>query len=226
MRPAIFIITVVYAAILVFIALIRADLLPENITALFDEYERFLYIGAVILTGLLLMRAGAPMARWGFETGLKFRYLALALIGVAVIEGFQWFGLPLLEGVVEPGAGSGETDALEGNLQLLLTYLLLSWTFAAFGEEIAFRVVLMRGLQASFGGGTGAALIALFGQALIFGFVHYYNGGQLAVIRTGFNALVYGALVLSARGVIWPAVIAHGLHNTINLTMGYLPETD
>ncbi|MEM9233288.1 MAG: CPBP family intramembrane glutamic endopeptidase, partial [Pseudomonadota bacterium] len=92
--------------------------------------------------------------------------------------------------------------------------------------EIAYRVVLMRGLQASFGGTTSAAIIALLIQAVIFGFAHYYNGGQMAVLRTGFNSLVYGALVLSARGVVWPAVIAHGLHNTINLTLGYLPETD
>ena len=179
---------------------------------------------AVVAAGFLLARAGAPIRQWGFEERPSGRHLLLALGGVAVILAMKTFGLPLLAGAVESGPVASEFGGLAGNLPQYLTLLLVSWTFAAFGEEIAFRVVMLRGVTASLGGSNAAAGVALVAQALVFGCVHYYNGGALAVVRTAFNGLVYGALVLASRGVVWPAVLAHGLHNSINLTQGYLAD--
>ncbi|MEM9232861.1 MAG: CPBP family intramembrane glutamic endopeptidase, partial [Pseudomonadota bacterium] len=190
MKPVIFILTAILVAALVATSMLRAGMWPENIQLMLGDSARLIYIAVVMGAGVLLARFGAPIGRWGFESGLRLSHLLLALVGVAIIQGFEHFGLPLFSNLLEAGSPASEYSDLEGNLQLFLTLLLLSWTFAAFGEEIAYRVVLMRGLQASFGGTTSAAIIALLIQAVIFGFAHYYNGGQMAVLRTGFNALV------------------------------------
>ena len=224
MRFSILIITLCFIGAVIFTAMLRAGLVPANLSAIFEGRERFLYISSVVLAGILLTRVGAPINRWGFEVPPAWRHLGLALVGIVIIHSFEAFGLPHLEGVVPAGPVDAEYEGLEGNVQLFLILLAVSWTFAAFGEEVAFRVIMMRGVAASLGGGALAMVIALLVQAAVFGFVHYYNGGQLAVIRTAFNALIYGLLVLASRGSIWPAVFAHGLHNSINLTLGYLPD--
>ncbi len=98
--------------------------------------------------------------------------------------------------------------------------LALSWTVAAVGEELAFRILLMRGIAWSLGDGRGAVGIALVVQAVIFGLVHAYQG-PTSVAGTVTSGLIYGALTVAARGSIWPAVIAHGTNNTIGLLSLY-----
>lgn len=221
MRIGILSITILFVSALIFTSLVRAGLAPGDVQAIFEGRARWLYILSAVLAGVLLARAGAPIDRWGFERGPTARHMLLALVGVAVIQGFEHFMLPSLTGVVAAGPASSEFDGLAGDLPRFLILLGLSWTVAAIGEEIAFRVIMMRGVAASFGGGATASIVALILQAAVFGFVHFYNGGQLAVVRTAFNGVIYGALVLASRGVVWPAVFAHGLHNTIGLSQDY-----
>ncbi|MEE4298498.1 MAG: CPBP family intramembrane glutamic endopeptidase, partial [Pseudomonadales bacterium] len=154
-----------------------------------------------------LARAFAPLA--------PGRLLTLALCGVLMVESFGIFRALL----PEPWAVRelGRFDHLAGDTAAFLTTLATSWVFAAFGEELVHRGLLMQALTTL----LGRPALALLLQAAVFGAVHLYQGpaGVLATLITG---LVFGILVLVARGSLWPAVLAHGTANTLALTRLWL----
>lgn len=68
---------------------------------------------------------------------------------------------------VEPGFSGFK--AIRGNLPLLFLFLAVSWTLAAFGEEICFRGFLMKRLAQLFGESRGAWIAALALSSALFG---------------------------------------------------------
>lgn len=185
-------------------------------------YATLIYIGVTVLAAVLLTRLDVPTRRLGFGPPFTpVRYLVLAAIGVGLI---QLPGL-VLDPLTEQMAG-GTRDLsrfsdVAGSPTAMIKLLALSWTVAAFGEELAFRIVLMRGIAFALGDSRVALGIALVVQAIVFGLVHAYQG-PAGIIGTGINGLIFGGLVLAARGSIWPAVLAHGSSNTIGIIGLYL----
>ena len=118
-----------------------------------------------------------------------------------------------------PPARSGGLGAIQGNLPLLLGMLAIAWTSAAFGEELLFRGFLQGRLQAMWGGGKRAGLLAALVQSLAFGLAHAYQG-PTGIVLTGCIGLVFGLLYLRLRS-LWPLVIAHGLIDTLSLVALY-----
>ncbi len=186
-----------------------------------SEYATLIYIGVTVLAAVLLSRLGVPMKRLGF--GVKFqpvKYLVLAAIGVGIIQLSGFVIGPLLERFVGETRDLTRFSDVAGSPGALIQLLALNWTVAAFGEELAFRIVLMRGIAFCLGDGRRAFGIALVAQAVLFGLVHAYQG-PTGVIGAGINGLIFGGLTLAARGSIWPAAIAHGSSNTIGIVSLY-----
>ena len=191
---------------------------PPQLTA----YATFVYIGVTIFAAVLLSRAGVPMKRLGF--GLKFkptRYLVLAAVGVGFIQLSGWLLEPLSEHIFGETRDLARFSDVAGSPSALIKLMALNWTVAAFGEELAFRILLMRGIAFSLGDSRTAFGIALIVQAIVFGLIHAYQG-PAGIIGAGINGLIFGGLTLVARGSIWPAAIAHGSSNTIGIFGLYL----
>ena len=112
-------------------------------------------------------------------------------------------------------------EGLSGNLVFYIQLLLLSWTIAAFGEELLFRGYLLGRIAGLLGGGRAAYGAALVLQAAAFGAAHLYQG-LAGVLVTGSVGLVLGLLFLRARRNLWVVIIAHGLIDTVSLTALYL----
>ncbi len=185
------------------------------------RYATLLYIALTVVVSILLIRTDVPMRRLGF--GLPFRplrYLALALAGVAVLQLASWWLTPLLEHLFGVGRDLSRFEEATTSTSELAKLLLLSWTVAAFGEELAFRIVLMRGVAFALGDGRRDHALALLVQALVFAAVHAYQG-PAGIAGTAVSGLVYGALTLASRGSIWPAALAHGLGNTVGILRLY-----
>ena len=106
------------------------------------------------------------------------------------------------------------------SLGLLTFGWLRTQSGAAFGEELTFRILLMRGIAFALGDSRVAFALALLLQAMIFGLVHAYQG-PAGIAGTMTSGLIYGALTLAACGSIWPAALAHGINNTIGLLQLY-----
>lgn len=221
-NPRIAAIVAFFGAALVLSAVLRFYNLrienPPPVTA----YATLVYIAVTVFAAVLLTRAGVPMNRLGF--GLKFRplrYLALAAIGVGLIQLLGFILDPLLEGALGETRDLGRFSDVAGSTAALVKLMALSWTVAAFGEELAFRIVLMRGIAFALGDSRTAFAIALVVQAVLFGVIHAYQG-PAGIIGAGINGLVFGGLTLAARGSIWPAALAHGSSNSIGILSLYL----
>lgn len=123
----------------------------------------------------------------------------------------SWFG-------VEPDyTGLG---GIRGNVTMLIVFLLLSWTLAAFGEEICFRGFLMQRLARVFGDNRAAWIISLVLSSILFGWGHTEQGVS-GWIQEGLNALMLGALFLMAKRNLTVPIVAHGVSNTLAFVLIY-----
>jgi membrane protease YdiL (CAAX protease family) len=197
------------------------DLRAEN-PPQWTGYSTIIYIAVTVIAAVLLSRVGVPMKRLGFgPTFQPARYLVLAAVGVGFIQLFGLILDPVSERVFGEGRDLARFSDMAGSPTALIKLMALSWTVAAFGEELAFRIVLMRGIAFSLGDSRAAFGIALIVQAIVFGLIHAYQG-PAGIIGAGINGLIFGGLTLAARGSIWPAAIAHGSSNTIGILGLYL----
>ncbi|MEL7061400.1 MAG: type II CAAX endopeptidase family protein [Acidobacteriota bacterium] len=189
----------------------------DNALTPFSRFATLGYIAATVCFSIALVRAGVPFDRLGFGDGPRWRHLGLALVGVVALRVLGGVVLPWVQGWIAAPRDLERFSAVdEGSLGALATYLAVSWSFAAFGEELAYRVVLMRALAVALGDGRRAQAAALVVQAGVFGLVHAYQGA-MGVVGATLSGLVYGALALAAQGSIWPSAFAHGANNSINL---------
>jgi hypothetical protein len=119
----------------------------------------------------------------------------------------------------EPTAPAGVNE-LAGNWRLALLYLGIVWTFAAFGEEIAYRGYLMQ-RAADVGGRTTIAWwISVIAIAILFGYGHYYKG-PAGILDSGLAGVILGAAFLLSGRNLWACVLAHGFIDTFGIVAVY-----
>lgn len=108
-------------------------------------------------------------------------------------------------------------ENLKGNFGNLLFFLVLTWTLAAFGEEIVYRGYLQKRVcdlleNSKVGIFSGVAI-----SSLLFGIAHTEQG-IIGVIITFLDAIFFSLLKLKYENNLWASVLAHGFSNTIGLT--------
>ncbi len=210
-----------FAAALVFVGALRAAGGGDSALASFSGLATPLYVAVTVVAALRLIRAGAPFTRLGFERSFRpGAHLALAAAAIVILQLSSALMEPVWQAQFGGGRDLGRFAGIAGDPGALIRLLLFSWIFAAFGEEIAFRIVLLRGAAFALGGGRGAWLAALVLQAAVFGLVHSYQG-PAGVAASAFSGLVYGSVLLMARGSIWPCALAHGGSNSIGILTLY-----
>jgi membrane protease YdiL (CAAX protease family) len=139
---------------------------------------------------------------------------ALQLISEFVTE-------PLIERLTGETADLSDFRSLVGNLPASLGMLVLVWTLAAFGEEMAYRgYVLER--AATLGHRTPTAyVVGMVMVSLLFGLGHVYQG-VAGVFGSAFSGLFFGALYLAGGRNLWLPILAHGFSDTIAVALIYL----
>ena len=215
------IVTVFAAGLLLVAALRFYDIRSDDPPAI-AGYATLIYIGLTVFAAISLTRTGVLIRRLGFVMTLRpWIVVALALLGVALLQLSASLLTPVWELVFGAGRDLTRFSDVAGSPSGLIRLLTLNWTVSAFGEELAFRIVLMRGIAHALGNDRRALAIALVLQAVVFGLVHSYQG-PAGIASTTINGFVFGGLTLAARGSIWPAAIAHGLNNTIGIMKLYV----
>lgn len=230
----------------------RAAILVETVTAmLFNRFAPKLAIAGAAAAGLtlpdmpLLHRTYLAFATVLVLIGwLRWRGEGLAVFGLVVPR--RWlaligFGIALalaqivLDSLVrsvttplivawtgaDPHLDAKTFAAIEGNLDLYLMILPCVWLFAAFGEEFLYRGYLMTRLSQLLGGGRAAWALAIIGQAVLFALAHWYQG-PVGMVPIGIGAVLTGIATLAWGRNLWPAMIAHGLTDTLGFTLLYL----
>lgn len=136
------------------------------------------------------------------------------LLGALVID-------PITAHFWPPAGAPSGSGQIKGHAVVALEWLLLIWTFAAFGEEIGYRGYLLT-RAAEVGGRSKAAYWAgVFLVAVLFGYGHYYKGPS-GIVDSGMAGLVLGAAyVLSGRN-LWVCILAHGFIDTVGVVATFL----
>ena len=128
---------------------------------------------------------------------------------------------PLTSRIWPPAAAPEGADAITGNVAVALQWLALVWSFAAFGEEIAYRgYLLTRGADA----GRGSSLaywVAMVVVSVLFGYGHYYKGPS-GILDSGVAGLILGTAYLLSGRNLWTSILAHGFIDTFGVAMLFL----
>jgi hypothetical protein len=107
---------------------------------------------------------------------------------------------------------------LVGNVQQLIVWLLISWTFAAFLEEMIYRGNFMHRFADLFKRSNTGWVFGLILANVLFGFGHMYQGTS-GMIATGISGLVFAGLFFTSKKNLWAAIIAHGIYDTVGFLM-------
>ena len=214
-------ICIVFSTLLIFTGSLRLLNQTESALSQWAALSTPLYIVATVAAAITLTRNHVQFNRLGFGFAWRWRYLWLATIGVIILQASGQLLAPFWDLLFGAPRDLDRFATVEGSLTNALTLIVFSWTFAAFGEELTFRILLQGGLQSAFGKSRIAILSALTIQAIIFGTVHMYQG-PTGMVSATISGLILGALTVKAKGAIWPAALAHGLSNTIGIGSLYL----
>jgi len=171
----------------------------------------------------ILFVLGLVSIRWrdgswstmGFRRPASWSRLVLIALAAATLR------IILGDLVIEPLAGHfwppivapAGTEAVSGNVGQALVWLLLVWTWAAFGEEVGYRGYLLT-RAADLGGRTTAAYwIGIVVVAVLFGYGHYYKG-PVGILDSGVAGLILGAAYMLSGRNLWASILAHGFIDT------------
>ena len=161
----------------------------------------------------------------GFRRPPSWRNLVLLALAAAALRlALGSFVIEPLAGLYFPEIKAPEgIDEITGNLGVTLLFLGLVWTFAAFGEEIAYRGYLLLRAADLGGRSTWAYWVGVVLVSILFGYGHFYKG-PAGIIDSGMAGLILGtAFMLSGRN-LWTCVLAHGFIDTfavVALYFGY-----
>jgi membrane protease YdiL (CAAX protease family) len=151
-----------------------------------------------------------PPASW-----IRVVEIALAAATLRILLS-QFVVDPLTARIWPPAIGPKGSEEISGSFMSALQWLLVVWTFAAFGEEIAYRgYLLTRG--ADLGRGSPAAYwVSMVLVSILFGYGHYYKGSA-GVVDSGVAGLLLGAAYLLSGRNLWVSILAHGFIDTFGI---------
>jgi len=134
---------------------------------------------------------------------------ARIFLGQFVIEPITGFFWP-------PPSAPALANEIAGNVKMALFALLLVWTFAAFGEEIAYRGYLLTRAAEIGGRSTMAYWLGIVLVSILFGYGHYYKCPS-GIIDSGIAGLILGAAYMVAGRNLWACVLTHGFIDTFGV---------
>jgi membrane protease YdiL (CAAX protease family) len=158
------------------------------------------------------------------DVGLRRPKNWLPTIGIALLVGIGYQALdvflitPLLQHVTGASIDLSQFSFLRGSLPALLFFILVSWTEAAFIEEMFFRGYFFNRLTDIVGAHRWGVAFALIGNALVFGVAHAYQG-IAGVVDTFLAGLLLGLLYLLARRNLWLPILVHGIIDTLGFLL-------
>ena len=176
------------------------------------------YALSIAAASVVLYRQGTGWRQIGLARPKSWPRTVLLAIATLVmlflvINVVQWIALSQ-PGLATQPADVSRFNPLEGNLPLLLFYLLLAWTTITFGEEMFFRAFLISQLEIVFQNTKVATVLAVLVSSITFGLAHYQEG-PVGIVETFAMGLLFGAVYLGTGRNLWVTIIAHGLANTL-----------
>jgi len=146
-------------------------------------------------------------------------WYALAAAALRIILGALVID-PLTAHFWPPAVAPSGSEQITGNALVALRWLLLVWTFAAFGEEIGYRGYLLTRAAEAGGQSKAANWVAVLIVSVLFGYGHYYKGPS-GIVDSGMAGLILGAAYVLSRRNLWVCILAHGFIDTFGVTAAF-----
>ena len=173
--------------------------------------------------------------------GLRWRDVGLArprswLVAIAVgllaglaMEGLELFVTqPLLIRLTGQKPDFSDFFVLHGNAKMLLLGLALTWSLAAFGEEMVWRGYLVNRLAGLLGSTRRVAwVVSLIAVNAAFGLAHRYQG-VTGIIDEALMGIILGLIYLASGRNLTAAIVAHGVADSVDAFLffiGHYPGT-
>jgi membrane protease YdiL (CAAX protease family) len=177
-------------------------------------------LAVVALVSARLMRGG--FAGLGFRRPDSWRLVIGLALGFVAVRWAIGYAIEPLTAHIWPAIKAPKgTDEIVGHPLAALAALALVWTFAAFGEEISYRGLIMGRAAQALGGDRAAWIAGLLVSAVLFGFGHFYKG-PAGVLDSGVAGLLLAGIYLASGRCLWTCVLAHGLSDTVAVVLTYL----
>lgn len=150
------------------------------------------------------------------------RTLALGALCGAGIEALELFVTqPILVRLTHHWPDLSDFRGLRWNWKLLPLAMLLTWTLAAFGEEMVYRGYLMNRVADFFKSSRRGWIISLIVVNIVFGFAHQYQG-MTGVIENGIDGFLLGLIYLRCDRSLAVPIVAHGVTDTIDFLLIFI----
>ncbi len=150
------------------------------------------------------------------------RSVALGIVAGMLMELFAvYVTTPAISHIFGVEPDYSELRVVQGNVTVLLVFLGLSWTLAAFGEEVCFRGFLMKRVAQLLGENRGAWIASLVSSSVLFGWGHTEQGVS-GWVQEGLSGLILGVLFLATGRNLAVPIVAHGVSNTLAFVLIYL----
>jgi membrane protease YdiL (CAAX protease family) len=190
-----------------------AIVIGHNVYRLLPNEVPILFVMGIISPRL---RNGWEGLRMGWPISWKRTVLfAVAAAAVRILIGALAVA-PFTSRFWPAAASPSGTDQIAGHPMAALRWLLIVWTFAAFGEEIGYRGYLVTRAAEAAGLSRAAWWTGVVLVAVLFGYGHYYKG-PAGIVDSGMAGLVLGAAFLLSGRNLWVCILAHGFIDTFGL---------
>jgi uncharacterized protein len=201
-------------------ALAAVEVLLAAVAVLLHLFVPTIIILALAGISLALRREG--LGTLGVGRSLHPWRMAIGVFGLVVVWSLLQLGLfmPILNHLTGTRQDLSQFADLQGNLGMLAGFLLLTWTLAAFGEELVYRGYLQTRITDVLGPNLIGVVAAVGVSSVLFGLIHTEQG-IIGVVVTLVDALFFSFLRLRYR-TLWASVLAHGFNNTIGLITFFL----
>lgn len=181
--------------------------------------------GGVFAGWAMLRRAGRSYRALGFVRPARWiKSIVGAMLAVAIAQ----FGAMAIGWGIQHHTGWPPLDlgyirqSIQGDLRAYVLWIaLVVWGSAGFGEELFARGFVLDRFTRAFGGGRAAICAAVLAQAAAFGWLHSVQG-PTGVVITAWVGLVFAVLYFVMGRNLWAPILAHGLTDTIGLTLIFL----
>jgi membrane protease YdiL (CAAX protease family) len=175
----------------------------------------------MVLATVLLARRGESWRSLGLARPPDLGRAAIWTVGTFLV--FILFLPAVLQTIADALALPPQDLARLGDIQhdttrYLVLLIPIGWGTAAFGEELIFRGFLNTRMAAALGGGHAAIALSVVLQAVLFGLGHAYLGPRGSMNAAAIGLVSGGVYWANGRN-LWPLVIAHGLVDSVGLTM-------
>ena len=173
--------------------------------------------------GLLSIRLrNGGLSAMGFKRPASWTrvvLIALAAAALRILLG-EFVIDPLTGRFWPPAIAPAGAGAITGSIRDALRWLLIVWSFAAFGEEIAYRGYLLTRAADLGRRSTVAYWLGMVFISVLFGYGHFYKG-PAGIIDSGVAGLILGSAYLLSGRNLWTCILAHGFIDTFGVTVLY-----